>query len=325
MRILVTGANGWIGRAVSTELMRQGHDVVGLVRRPMSVARGVREWLHSQTDFANLDIAQLREGHFDVVIHTAARAHVMDEHAADLLAVYRASNTTVTLRLAEASKQCGIPRFVFISSIKALGEVEPGRPWRENDQPLVDTLDAYGCSKHEAELGLAKLADSTFQPIIVRPPLVYGPGVRANFLKLIQLVDRGWPLPLGCATAPRSMVALSNLVDALICCALSPRLSETPAPVFHVTDSQALSVRDLILKIGYLLGQKPSLIPIPVSVLRLAGKLSGRSAQIDRLTSPLRMETLAIQTALNWTPPHTTDAALSETIARYRSMQSNKS
>ncbi|MGF6698565.1 nucleoside-diphosphate-sugar epimerase [Paraburkholderia sp. MM5496-R1] len=204
---------------------------------------------------------------------------------------------------------------MFVSSIKAMGEASSGRPIAETDQPAPS--DAYGISKLEAERALFDYGHSTgLEVVVVRPPLVYGPRVRANFLQLMNAVARGIPLPLGALSALRSLVFVDNLADALVHCATDPRAA---GETFHVTDGRDLSVPELARLLATQLHVPARLVPVPASLLRLAGRLTGRSAQIDRLTGELRVDSSHIRECLNWSAPHTVEHGLLETAAWYRS------
>jgi nucleoside-diphosphate-sugar epimerase len=313
---LLTGANGFVGLALGEALVREGYSVTGLVRRGASTASGVVEWIDGTPDFSGLAARIPAGARFDCVIHLAARVHVMHDSSSDPLAAYRATNVAGTLEVAKVAAQAGARRFVFVSSVKALGEVEPGHPWRESDPAAP--ADPYGVSKLEAEQALFEFGrENGMEIVIVRPPLVYGPGVRANFLQLMRSVHKGIPLPLGSVTARRSMIFVKNLVDALRFAALSP---EVAGQILHVSDGQDLTVADLIRRLGMHLKTPARLIPVPVSFLRALGVLTGRAPQVARLVSPLRMDTSLIQARFGWRPPCSVDEGLAATADWYRTV-----
>lgn len=305
MNIAVTGATGFVGSALCRHLRAHGHHVVPVVRQaaglPNELAVGTiaatTEWRFALADC-------------EAVVHLAARVHVMDETTRDPLALYRSTNTDATLNLARQAAQAGVKRFVFISSIKVNGE---GRdtPYLETD--LVAPEDAYAISKWEAEQGLWQIAQETgLEVVILRPPLVYGPGVKANFLRLLQIVARGWPLPLGTIRNRRSLLYLGNFSDAI-------RISlEHPAAAgqtFLIDDGQPVSTPELIRAVAHAMGRPERLLAVPVGMLQFAGALIGKQAAVARLTSSLWVDSSLIRSRLDWTPPFTLEAGLAETVA----------
>jgi UDP-glucose 4-epimerase len=314
--VLVTGANGFVGRALSRALLDEGHRVTGLVRHAGACVEGTHEWLHGGEDFTDLSAAWPRGADCDCVVHLAARVHVMRDNAADPLAAFRQTNVGGALRVAKAAHQRGLHRMVFVSSIKAMAEVDPGRPLREDD-PL-HPQDAYGQSKCEAEQALIQFGEATgFDVVIVRPPLVYGPQVRANFLRLMTAIANGWPLPLGAIAARRSMVYVENLAGALVRCAVDPRAQ---GGCFNVADDGDLTVTELARSLGRHLGRPARLMPVPANWLHVAGRLSGRLPQVERLVGNLRVDTSRVRTVLEWRAPYSSEDGLAATACWYRSM-----
>jgi UDP-glucose 4-epimerase len=314
LQVLVTGANGFVGKAVSRALLQRGDGVLGAVRRAHSAAEGVREWLLDVDDFAGIEQRWPVGVGCDAAIHLAARVHVTHETVADPLAAYRATNVEGALRVAAAARRAGARRFVFVSSVKAMAEASTGRPIGEADTPAP--VDPYGISKLEAERALLDYGRvSGLEIVVVRPPLVYGPGVRANFLQLMNAIARGIPLPLGAVRARRSLVFVDNLADALVHCATDPRAA---GETFHVTDGRDLSVPELVRALAMQLHAPARLVPVPIGVLRMAGRLSGRSAQVDRLIGELRVDSSHIRERLGWVAPYTVEHGLLETVAWYR-------
>ncbi|MDR3096515.1 MAG: NAD-dependent epimerase/dehydratase family protein [Paraburkholderia sp.] len=314
-RILVTGANGFVGRSVCRMLAANGHDVTAFVRRAGTSTGTAREWSHDGADFAGLADAWPGELVPDCVIHLAARVHVMNDTAADPLAAFRATNVDGTLRVARAARERGARRMVFVSSIKAAAEFDGGVPLAESMPAVPD--DAYGLSKLQAEEALWQYGkQSGLEIVIVRPPLVYGPEVGANFLQMMNALWRRLPLPLGAVDAQRSLVYVENLADALMHCATDPRAANT---CFYVRDDQDPSVAGLLRALGRHLDRPARLLPVPVSLLRTAGALTGRAAQIDRLTQSLRVDDSRIRETLGWTGPYTLDEGLAATARWFRS------
>ncbi|WP_374192406.1 UDP-glucose 4-epimerase family protein [Trinickia acidisoli] len=313
--LVVTGANGFVGRALCATLVARGHAVTGLVRRSGGCVEGVSEWVHSASDFEGLESAWLGTARADCVIHLAARVHVMRDTAIDPLASYRAANVDGMLRVARAAHANGARRLLLLSSIKALGDADRGHPLGEGEPPMPD--DPYGQSKLEAERALREFArESGLECVIVRPPLVYGPGVRANFLQLMSAIARGIPLPLGAVGARRSFVFVGNLVDALLHCAIDERAA---GETFHVTDGYDPTVTELARMLAVQLRAPARLIPVRSSWLRLAGRILGRSAQVERLVGELQLDGSHIRRVLGWQPPYTVEDGLRETTAWYRS------
>jgi nucleoside-diphosphate-sugar epimerase len=236
----------------------------------------------------------------DVVIHLAARVHVMNDNTTDPLAAFRQVNTQGTLNLARQAAIAGVKRFVFISSVKVNGELtQPGRPFSESDAPHPQ--DAYGVSKHEAELGLRLIAAETgMEVVIIRPPLVYGPGVKANFAALMRAVQRGWPLPLGAVHNQRSLVALDNLVNFIITCITHPKAANQ---TFLVSDGQDLSTTELVHGMARAAGVPTRLLPVPVWALQTGAKLLGKGDAVQRLCGNLQVDISKARTLLGWVPP----------------------
>jgi nucleoside-diphosphate-sugar epimerase len=297
--ILVTGASGFVGSALVARLAREGHRVRACSRRdsgplPPGVQRVRVADLGPQTDWTGP-----LEG-VAAVVHAAAHVHVMDAAGADALDMFRRVNVAGSLALARAAAAAGVRRFVFISSVKVHGEATPaGRPFREEDPPAPS--DAYGISKAEAEQALQALAAATgLELVIIRPPLVYGPGVKANFAALVRLVRCGWPLPLGAIDNRRSLVALDNLVDLILTCLHHPG---APGQVFLASDGQDLSTTALIRGLGAAIGRVPLLLPVPAVLLQVAAALVGKSAVAQRLCGNLQVDIARARQLLSWTPP----------------------
>lgn len=312
--IAVTGANGFVGQAVLRRLVEYGCDAVGIARRAQSVPIA-REWVFDAADFAGIDTAWPEWLRCDAVIHLAARVHVMGEPDVDAITAYRRTNVDGALRVADAARRMGAQRFVYVSSIKAVGESSCGQqPLDERAEARPD--DPYGRSKLEAEHALREFgAHSGMEIVVVRPPLVYGPGVRANFLRLMEAVWKGVPLPLGAVRARRSVIFVDNLADALVQCAVD---AAAAGQTFHVSDGRDPEVAELVRLIAAALGVHPRLIPMPPAWLRAAGRLTGRSTQIDRLVGELRVDTRHIRDVLGWQPLFDLEDGLRATARWYR-------
>lgn len=306
--IAITGANGFVGRALCARLGREA-SIRPLVRRrddhlPGAVIVGD---VGPDTDWSDaLDGV-------DGVVHCAARVHLMRETATDPLAAYRTVNVAGTQRLAEAAAAAGVRRLVFISSVKVMGETTaPGHPFRVNDVPRP--VDPYGQSKWEAEQALRAVASQTgLEVVVVRPPLVYGPGVRANFLRLMHAVERGWPLPLGAVDNRRSMVALDNLVDLVAVCLHHPQAA---GHTFFVSDGADLSTAGLVRAMAAACGVPPHLWRVPVGLLRLAGTLTGQRETVARLVDSLQVDIEVTRKQLGWQPVVTTEQGLRRLLAK---------
>jgi nucleoside-diphosphate-sugar epimerase len=249
-----------------------------------------------------------------VVIHAAARVHVMNETAVDALTEFRKVNVEGTLRLARRAAESGVKRFIFISSIKVNGESTVlGKPFKANDFPAP--ADPYGVSKYEAEEALKQLSlDTGMEVVIIRPPLVYGPGVKANFLSMMRWLERGVPLPLGAIKNRRSLVAIGNLVDLAITCISHPAAANQ---TFLVSDGEDLSTTQLLRRMADALKVRAHLLPIPEAGLRLGALLLGKKAIADRLCGSLQVDIGKTCSMLNWLPPVSVDKALQRTAFQY--------
>jgi len=312
-RLLVTGATGFVGASLCRRLLAGGFAVSGTLlpsESPAALVAGVQpvrvEPLGSETvwDEALAGV--------DTVIHLAARVHVMNERCSDPLEEFRKVNVAGTLKLARDAAEAGVRRLVFVSSIKVNGE-ETSAPYTGDSLP--HPTDPYGISKFEAEQGVRSIAGQTgLEVVIVRPTLVYGPGVRANFLSMLQVVQRGIPLPLASIRNKRSLTYLGNLVDALAACAVHPAAA---GRTYLLSDGEDLSTPELLRRCAAALGVPARLLPFPVSLMLLAGKLTGRGALLSRLTGSLAVDSSGIREELGWTPPFTLEQGLATTAAWY--------
>lgn len=306
MKVLVTGANGFVGTAVVNAAAAAGWQVRAAVR-DMSAPRPAQAHECVAAHLERDDWSEPLRG-VDAVIHLAARVHVMRERAVDPLSAFRAVNVTATRRLAQAAADTGVRRFVFVSSVKVHGE-ERDAPYRESDEPAP--RDAYGQSKLEAELALRDVAEATGLSVtVVRPPLVYGPGVKANFRAMIDAVHRGIPLPLAGVRNRRSTVYVVNLADALVRCASDER---SAGKTYLVSDGEPLSTPELLGAIGEALGKRPRLFPAPPGALALARRIPRVGAAVRRLTGSLAVDASLIQTELGWRAPVAQQDALAAT------------
>ncbi len=313
MRILLTGATGFVGGALF-ECLQQIPET--------SVRAVLRRRDDSPTDIDSIQIPDISAetdwrialSEVDCVIHAAARVHVMQDTAESPLVEFRRVNVGGTLNLARQAASLGVKRFVFVSSVKVNGEgTMPGKPFYADDPS--SPLDPYAISKYEAETGLRKIERETgMEVVILRPPLVYGPGVKANFLRLMDLAQKGLPLPLGLVSNRRSVVFVGNLVSAIMVCLKHPGAA---GETFLVSDGGDVSTPDLIRKVASAMGRKATFLPVPLGLLRALGSLLGKRAEIERLSSSLCVDSVKIRKVLDWQAPYTLDQGIQETVDWY--------
>lgn len=312
-RVLVTGANGFIGQALCADLSMRDYGVLGVVRRHRGhqPAGNMREM--GDID-ENTGWAEALTG-VDSVVHLAARVHLMHDTATDPLAEFRRVNVALTLNLARQAAACGVRRFIFISSVKVNGESTPvGQPFTAEDESRPQ--DPYGISKLEAELALMQLAGSTgMEVVILRPVLVYGPGVKANFQEMMRWLRKGVPLPLGELDNRRSLLALDNLVDCIATCLHHPAAANQ---TFLVSDGEDLTVPDLLRRTAAAFNQRAILLPVPIFVLRAGGRILGKVGIVQRLCDTLQVDITKTRRTLGWEPPVSIDAALKKTTQQFR-------
>ena len=317
--ILLTGGSGFVGRGV-LELLSK-HQPVRATLRQLNIAGGT---FHG-VDFIQSSLSMDQDwssalSGVSVVVHCAARVHVMNKDAKDSLLEFRRVNVSGTLNLARQASKAGVRRFVFISSIKVNGEcTDLGHPFTADQIPAPS--DPYGVSKYEAEIGLKTLSKETgMEVVIIRPTLVYGPGVKANFLSMMNWLWRGIPLPLGgIAKNRRSFVFLDNLVDLINVCISHPAAANQ---TFLVSDDEDLSTAGLLDRMALALGRPSKLITVPTALITLGAKLIGRSDISQRLCSSLQVDIKKTKDLLGWSPPVRVDVGLRQTAAHFLQMQS---
>lgn len=318
MIILVTGATGFVGRFLCEQLLAEGHTVRGTLlppEKPSALTTGVKATV-VQSLGPDTDWSVALEG-VDTIIHLAARVHIMQETASDPLSEFRKVNLQGTEQLARQAAQANVNRFVFMSTIGVNGDNSGDKPYTEGDAPHPHN--PYSASKHEAELTLQEItAETGLETVIVRAPLVYGPGNPGNFLSLLRYVSNSVPLPLSSISNKRSLLYVGNLVDALAACATHPVAA---GKTYLVSDGEDVSTPDLIRRTASALGVPARLFPFPVSLIKAAGKLAGKSPAVDRLTGSLTVESLKIRQELGWTPPFTMECGLRETAKWYKMTQ----
>ncbi|WP_144158578.1 UDP-glucose 4-epimerase family protein [Paraburkholderia sp. BCC1885] len=306
MNVLVTGANGFVGSRLCQELAARGIAFVG-------TARNGRDDLVAVSDLAlDNDWSHALRNVTDVV-HLASRVHVMNETEADPSIAFRRANVDGTINLARQAAETGVKRFVFVSSVKVNGESTTSTPFSELDTPAPQ--DPYGVSKHEAELALWEVARETgMEVVVVRPPLVYGPGVRANFQNLMRAIHQGIPLPIGSVRNLRSMVGLDNLVDFLIA-ALTH--ANAAGHVFLISDGEDVGTAALGRKLAKAMKRRAHLIPVPLFMLRAIGAVTGKTAVIERLTGSLQVDIRLAKQLLDWQPRVSLEQGIEQTVAHF--------
>ena len=308
MNILVTGSSGFIGSQLCPTLSSRGYTPHPISRTTFGDITPHTHWLDKLKGV-------------DCIIHLASRVHIMKDSAADPLAAFRHINTAATLNLANQAAQAGVRRFIFLSSIKVNGETtQPGQPFTTDDSltPLA-TTDPYALSKHEAEQGLRAIAQQTgLEIVIIRPPLVYGSDVKANFLQLMHWLRQGIPLPLGSIHNHRSLVALPNLIDLIITCIDHPAAANQ---TFLVSDGEDLSTTQLLQRLSAALDKPTRLLPIPQKLLEITLTLLGKRAIAQRLCGNLQVDISKTRDLLGWNPPVSVDEALRQTAQAYLQSQ----
>jgi len=312
-KVFVTGASGFLGRALIERLAFLNFSCTAALRQPLgSIPASVERVKFDSLD-NTFNWSPVLAGH-EVVVHCAARVHVMNDASADPLVEFRKVNVSGTLHLAAQAAAAGVRRFIFISSIKVNGEAtQPGSPFNADDVP--SPRDPYGVSKMEAEQGLRAMAEKTgMEVVIIRPVLVYGPGVKANFLSMMRWMDKGIPLPFAAIDNRRSLVALDNLVDLIVTCIAHPKAANQ---TFLVSDGDDLSTASLLKKMAQALNKRANLFPIPGYMLQGAATLVGKKAISQRLLGSLQVDISKTRNLLQWQPPLSVDAALKVTASHY--------
>jgi UDP-glucose 4-epimerase len=318
--ILVTGANGFVGRQVVASASERGIAVRGAVRRAVEIRVPEAEYMVGAELESTISWMPYLRG-VETVIHTAARVHVMNETANEPLADFRRINVDGTINLARQSAAAGVRRFIFISSIKVNGEHSlPGVPFNATD--IAAPGDPYGVSKYEAESALWTLArETSLEVVVIRPVLIYGPGVKANFAAMMKWLQRGVPLPFGAIYNKRSLVALDNLVDLILTCVASPAAA---GQTFLVSDDEDLSTTALLKRMAIALGVSSRLIPVPSVLLSLGARLGGRENLRRRLFDSLQVNINPTKKRLAWRPPITVDDALRKAAADFLARQAGR-
>ncbi|MFA0237736.1 UDP-glucose 4-epimerase family protein [Vibrio sp. 10N.222.55.C7] len=310
MKILVTGSTGFVGSRVVELARERDWNVTSVVRKQI-------EPLTNSLVIPSIDGSTDWSGAFegvDCVVHCAARVHQMNESELDAQAAYREINTLGTLNLAKQAVEAGAKRFVFVSSIKVNGEfTEPGSPF----QPDLSNIpqDPYGLSKYEAEVELNQLSKETgLEVVIIRPPLVYGPGVKANFLSMMRMIDKGIPLPFGAIKNQRSLVYLENLCSLILTCCQHP---SAPGHTFLASDNHDVSTTQLMQTIALSMNKTPRLLPIPMSWIQLVASVLKKQHIAQRICGSLQVETRLTKEILGWVPPVTFEEGIKKTVDAY--------
>jgi len=308
LKILVTGANGFVGRKLCSALVSKNHQVRAVVRSYLNSVDDVELFvLPELMTSANLSSIL---NNIDVVIHLAARVHVMDDKAENSLDEFLEVNLHGTSWLANEAARNGVKRFVFVSTVKVNGESTYDSPFCENDTP--NPQDEYALSKHRAELALHEISKATgLEVVIVRPPLVYGPDVKANFALLLKIINNKIPLPLGGIKNRRSLIYVGNLVDVIIKCAMHPN---TAGKTYLVSDMEDISTPILIRKISEAMGKSCLIFPFPIRYLRLIAKIFRKESVIEKLIESLEVDTSAVSRDINWLPPYSMQEGIEETV-----------
>lgn len=320
MQLFITGASGFVGSALCQTLVEHGHAVTAVSRdhhfkktllfseHPSPAS------LELKADFADVASIQAHLSKTEAIVHCAARVHQTQDTADDPLTLYRQVNCMATLTLAQAAAQAGVKRFVFLSSVKVNGEYSAlDSPFRADD--AVSTLDPYGLSKWEAEQGLRDIATQTgMEVVIIRPPLIYGPGVKANFFTMMRWLHRGIPLPFGAIHNQRSLVALPNLVDFIEVCLSHPLAANQ---TFMISDQHDLSTTELLSSLGAALRRPARLVSVPQSWLELSLKAAGKASLAQRLCADLRVDAAPASVLLGWKPPVTVNQGLNATAEHF--------
>lgn len=287
-KIFITGSTGFVGRHLITELSKRNIPFIAGERSLYGDLVTQKNW------------AQILDG-CNSVVHLAARVHVMDETSTDPLLEFRKMNVEATINLAHAAKKIGVKRFIFISSVKVNGEETVDRPFNASDTPCPQ--DPYGISKMEAEMELLKLHDpGVFEVVIIRPPLIYGPGVKANFEKLFHYAGLKIPMPFGLVDNKRSLISVLNLVDLIVTTLIHPSAG---GEIFMVSDDRDLSLSKLIKLMARVQKKKAFLLPVPVGLMKFAATILGKKSYADRLFGNLQVDIEKTKKLLNWKPPYT--------------------